>query len=317
MTITQVRPAAPAERGIVLQLLQQASLPVQDLGDADAVRFWVAEDRGQVVGAIGLERHGDTGLLRSLVVAPSARNRGIGRELVATLEREARRAGIGQLALLTQTARPFFERLGYAAIARDSAPDAVKESAEFRSVCPASATCMVKSLAEPGQRSTRPRTTHVLFLCTGNSCRSILGEATFNQLAPAGWRAMSAGSKPTGQVHPRSLAVLAREGIATEGCFSKSWDDLPQTPDIVITVCSSAAGETCPAYLGPALRTHWGVDDPACATGTDEEIDGTFVAAYRTLRRRIEAFFALPLSELATDPARLKVEMDRIGRQVS
>ena len=87
----------------------------------------------------------------------------------------------------------------------------------------------------------------VLFLCTGNSCRSILGEATFNHLAPPGWRAMSAGSRPTGKVHPRSLALLAREGISTECCHSKSWDDLPETPDIVITVCSSAAGETCPA----------------------------------------------------------------------
>ena len=110
---------------------------------------------------------------------------------------------------------------------------------------------------------------NVLFLCTGNSCRSILGEATFNHLAPPGWRAMSAGSRPTGQVHPRSLALLQREGIPTEGYHSKSWDNLPATPDIVITVCSSAAGETCPAYLGPVLRTHWGVDDPAHATGTE------------------------------------------------
>ena len=158
---------------------------------------------------------------------------------------------------------------------------------------------------------------NVLFLCTGNSCRSILGEATFNHLAPQGWRAMSAGSRPTGQVHPRSLALLARAGISTEGCRSKSWDELPSTPDIVITVCSSAAGETCPAYLGPVLRTHWGVDDPARATGTEKEIDAAFAAAYRTLRRRIEAFFALPLADLEREPARLKAEMDRIGVQVT
>lgn len=156
-------------------------------------------------------------------------------------------------------------------------------------------------------------TMNVLFLCTGNSCRSILGEATFNHLAPAGWRAMSAGSKPTGRVHPRSLALLKREGISTEGYHSKSWDKLPQTPDIVITVCSSAAGETCPAYLGPALRTHWGVADPAHATGTDAEIDAAFMKAFRTLRNRIEAFLALPLEELKNDQAKLKAEMDRIG----
>jgi arsenate reductase (thioredoxin) len=154
---------------------------------------------------------------------------------------------------------------------------------------------------------------NVLFLCTGNSCRSILGEAMFNHLAPAGWRAMSAGSQPAGYVHPRSLALLAGEGIATEGYYSKSWDNLPATPDIVITVCASAAGETCPAYLGPVLRTHWGVDDPAHATGTDDEIDAAFMKAYRILRARIEAFLALPLDALKSDPARLKAEMDRIG----
>ncbi|AXT45814.1 MULTISPECIES: arsenate reductase ArsC [Chromobacterium] len=154
---------------------------------------------------------------------------------------------------------------------------------------------------------------NVLFLCTGNACRSILGEAVFNHLAPEGWRAMSAGSQPTGQVHPRSLALLSREGIAAEGCHSKSWDHLPATPDIVITVCASAAGETCPAYLGPVLRTHWGVEDPAHATGSDAEIDAAFMSAYRILRARIEAFLALPLAELQQDRARLKAELDRIG----
>ncbi len=154
---------------------------------------------------------------------------------------------------------------------------------------------------------------NVLFLCTGNSCRSILGEATFNHLAPAGWQAMSAGSKPAGYVHPRSLALLAREGISTEGYISKSWDDLPATPDIVISVCSSAAGETCPAYLGPVLRTHWGVEDPAHATGTEEEIDAAFMTAYRILRARIEAFLALPLDALKADRAQLKTELDRIA----
>lgn len=154
---------------------------------------------------------------------------------------------------------------------------------------------------------------NVLFLCTGNSCRSILAEATFNHLAPVGWHAVSAGSKPAGYVHPRSLALLAREGIATEGYHSKSWDDLPVTPDVVVTVCASAAGETCPVYLGPVLRTHWGVEDPAHATGTDEEIDAAFMTAYQILRTRIQAFLALPLSELQGDRARLKAELDRIG----
>jgi len=124
---------------------------------------------------------------------------------------------------------------------------------------------------------------------------------------------MSAGSKPTGEVHPRSLALLAREGIATAGYASKSWDNLPATPDIVITVCASAAGETCPAYLGPVLRSHWGVADPAHATGTDEEIDAAFMAAYRVLRTRIEAMLALPLDTLAQDRQKFKAALDQIG----
>jgi arsenate reductase len=157
---------------------------------------------------------------------------------------------------------------------------------------------------------------NVLFLCTGNSCRSILAEATFNHLAPAGWKAMSAGSKPTGQVHPRSLALLAREGISTKGYHSKSWDNLPVTPDIVITVCSNAAGETCPAYLGRVVRSHWGVEDPAHATGTEAEIDLAFMTAYRILRAHIQAFLSLPLSELKADPQRLKAELDRIGERL-
>lgn len=154
---------------------------------------------------------------------------------------------------------------------------------------------------------------NVLFLCTGNSCRSILAEATFNHLAPAGWRAISAGSKPAGYVHPRSLALLAKEGIATEGYHSKSWDDLPVTPDMVITVCGSAAGEVCPAYLGSVIRAHWGVEDPAHATGTDEAIDAAFMKAYSILRKRIEAFFALPLDQLQKNPEQLKIEMEKIA----
>ena len=154
---------------------------------------------------------------------------------------------------------------------------------------------------------------NVLFLCTGNSCRSVLGEATFNHLAPEGWRALSAGSKPTGKVHPRSLALLEREGISTEGYFSKSWNDLPVTPDIVLSVCGNAANETCPAYLGPVLRSHWGVEDPAHVEGTEAEIDAAFMTAYGILRYRIEQFLALPLVELQNNREQLKLELDRIS----
>lgn len=146
------------------------------------------------------------------------------------------------------------------------------------------------------------QTMNILFLCTGNSCRSLLSEATFNHLAPPGWRAISAGSKPAGQLHPRALALLQSKGISTEGYYSKSWDSLPVTPDIVITVCGSAAGETCPAYLAPVLRAHWGVEDPSHVVGSEEEITAAFEDAYRLIRARIEAMLALPaVSKQALD----------------
>ncbi|MGP1718477.1 MAG: arsenate reductase ArsC [Methylophilus sp.] len=156
---------------------------------------------------------------------------------------------------------------------------------------------------------------NILFLCTGNSCRSIIAEATFNHLAPAHMRAMSAGSQPTGEVHPRSLALLTAKGIATAGYYSKSWHDLPATPDIVITVCGNAAGETCPAYLGNVLRAHWGVDDPAKATGTDAEINASFEAAYRILNARILAFLQLD-PQVLNDAQQLKDGLDQIANIV-
>lgn len=153
---------------------------------------------------------------------------------------------------------------------------------------------------------------NILFLCTGNSCRSILAEATFNAIAPKGMFAMSAGSQPKGTIHPRSLALLAREGMSTEGYHSKSWDNLPSVPDIVITVCGNAAGETCPAYLGNVMRAHWGVEDPDGVTGTEEEIEASFVHAYTILRRRIEAFLDLD-AETLTDKTKLQSALDSIG----
>jgi arsenate reductase (thioredoxin) len=153
---------------------------------------------------------------------------------------------------------------------------------------------------------------NILFLCTGNSCRSILAEATFNSLAPAGMHAISAGSKPAGHVHPRSIALLKQKGIATEGYYSKSWDSLPVTPDIVITVCGNAAGEACPTYLGKVMRAHWGVADPAIAIGTDAEIDAAFEKAYLILRKRIEKFLALKIDHFKP-PEALAQQLQLIG----
>jgi len=154
---------------------------------------------------------------------------------------------------------------------------------------------------------------NLAFICTGNSCRSILAEATCRHLAPSDWRVMSAGSHPAGFVHPRALALLARKGISAEGCTSTSWDDLPEAPDVVITVCDSAAGEACPAYLVPAIRAHWGVADPAKVTGSDATIDAAFEEAYRILRARIEAMLALPEPVLGGDRGRLEAKLRMIA----
>ncbi len=152
----------------------------------------------------------------------------------------------------------------------------------------------------------------VLFMCTANSCRSILSEALFNHLAPEGFEAVSAGSFPGGQVLPRSLATLERAGIATEGLSSKGNDAFAgNPPDIVITVCDKAAGEACPVYFGPALKSHWGLEDPSDVVGDEASIDAAFRATLARIERRCQAFFALPFDTLARDE--LKRELDRIG----
>jgi amino-acid N-acetyltransferase len=144
---TVVHLATSTERPAVRSLLAEAGLPVEDLDRAPEPTFWVArDDAGRPIGAVGLERHGDVGLLRSLVVMPGRRRHGLGRTLVRTLEEHASATGVAQLVLLTETAETFFRRLGYAVIDRGTAPSAVAASAEFRTLCPSTAVCMTKRL---------------------------------------------------------------------------------------------------------------------------------------------------------------------------
>ncbi len=152
----------------------------------------------------------------------------------------------------------------------------------------------------------------VLFMCTANSCRSILSEAMFNHLAPAGFAAVSAGSFPKGQVLPRSLATLQQAGISIAGLSSKGNDAFANNPpDIVITVCDKAAGEACPLYFGPALKTHWGLEDPSDVVGDEAAMDAAFRATLARIEQRCRAFLALPFDTLGRDE--LKHELDRIG----
>lgn len=130
----------------------------------------------------------------------------------------------------------------------------------------------------------------VLFLCTGNSCRSIIAEALFNYMAPEGFSAQSAGSNPTGVVNPRAIEVLKENGIPTDGLTSKSWDFITDKPNLVITLCAEAAGEECPLFLGNVERLHWGMPDPAKVEGDEKTIAAAFSDTLMALRLRIMSF---------------------------
>jgi protein-tyrosine-phosphatase len=157
---------------------------------------------------------------------------------------------------------------------------------------------------------------NALFLCTGNSARSILAEAILNKVGAGRFRAYSAGSQPKGQVNPETLRLLETLGFETSGFRSKSWSEFakPSAPalDFVFTVCDNAAGETCPVWPGQPITAHWGVPDPAEATGSSAEIALAFKDAYRMLNQRIGVFAALPLRAL--DQISLQRKLDAIGR---
>jgi len=158
---------------------------------------------------------------------------------------------------------------------------------------------------------------NVLFLCTGNSARSILAEAIMNQKGRPNFTAFSAGSHPTGAVRPEALRQLEVAHLPMAGLRSKSWDEFakPDAPrlDFVFTVCDNAASEVCPVWPGQPITAHWGVPDPAAVRGTQEQIEKAFRDAFFLLDRRISLFLSLPLSTL--DGFSLKKEVDNIGRQ--
>ena len=159
------------------------------------------------------------------------------------------------------------------------------------------------------------RVYNVLFLCTGNSARSILGEALLNHVGQGRFRAYSAGSTPKGQVHPMSLQVLQSAGISTEGLRSKGWDefaaaDAPKM-DFVFTVCDTAAGEACPIWPGQPMTAHWGLEDPASVEGPEFKQRAAFEDTLKYLRNRIAAFMSLPLPSI--DRLALTSKLQGIG----
>lgn len=161
-----------------------------------------------------------------------------------------------------------------------------------------------------------PRTFNVLFLCTGNSARSIMAEALLNFRGGGRFRAFSAGSHPKGDVHPTALEVLRRNQIPIENPRSKSWDEFarPDAPrlDVVITVCDNAARETCPIWPGEAVKAHWGLDDPAAVAGTEEAKTRAFDQAFRELDARLKIFTSLRPDVF--DKRELSRQLDAIGQ---
>ena len=157
---------------------------------------------------------------------------------------------------------------------------------------------------------------NVLFLCTGNSARSVMGESILNAMGAGLFKAYSAGSHPTGRVNPYAIELLQRNRMPTESLRSKNWEEFaaPGAPhlDFVFTVCDQAASEMCPVWPGQPMTAHWGVPDPAAVDGTDDEKRKAFIAAYRLLSRRISLFVSLPLNKL--DGLALKSRLDEIGK---
>lgn len=164
--------------------------------------------------------------------------------------------------------------------------------------------------------SDQQKTCNVLFLCTGNSARSIIAECILNRLGEGRFRAFSAGSHPAGRINPNALALLRRLNYPTEGLRSKSWDEFaaPGAPEFyfIFTVCDNAAGEVCPVWPGRPMTAHWGIPDPAAVTGSDAEIALAFSEANRMLANRISVFVRMPFDKL--DKPSLQHRLEEICR---
>ena len=156
---------------------------------------------------------------------------------------------------------------------------------------------------------------NVLVLCTGNSCRSVMGEALVTALGQGRFKGYSAGSRPIGRINTGALATLARHGLPTQGYSSKSMDAFKDQPiDILISVCDSAGKEPCPVFLDPAIRAHWGVEDPGHVEGTPEEIIAAFDKTFNTLKRRVQAMVDLPTDAMSKEE--FITELRRIGTEI-
>jgi protein-tyrosine-phosphatase/N-acetylglutamate synthase-like GNAT family acetyltransferase len=306
-----IESAATDDEAAIKSLLAAADLPTADWSPELLQASVVARKGERVVGVGAIERRGQSGLLRSVAVAAELRGTGMGRDIVTALEQRARRDGLSALYLLTTTASGFFERLGYRALSREDAPVAIRMTAQFGSLYPASSVFMRKPMAD--------KIFNVLFLCTGNSARSILAEAILNHASnrDGTFRGFSAGSHPRDCPNPYALDLLQESGIPVADLRSKSWDEFSRADapelDFVFTVCDKAAGEQCPLWPGQPMTAHWGMPDPAEAEGSEEQKRKAFTETFMALRRRIDLFTSLPIRSL--DSLALQRRLQEIGKE--
>jgi protein-tyrosine-phosphatase/N-acetylglutamate synthase-like GNAT family acetyltransferase len=303
--LMEIRALGPDRLPAIRALLEANGLPVTDIDPVLPPRFFGVEGARGLEGVVAIERQGNAGLLRSLAVTEERRGTGLGKALVAHVEAVAVNEGLHELWLLTTTAERFFRHLGWEPAPRDSAPEAIRGTTEFRSVCPSSAACL--------RRDLRSRRTplRVLVLCTGNSARSQIAEALLNERGEERFEVVSAGSQPRPQVHPHTVRVLAERGIDWRGRTPKPVAGLEnQHWDFVITVCDRAK-ESCPIFPWKPALAHWGVPDPAEVEGSEEEQLRAFRETLDTLERRIALLMELPLEKL--DRLAREREVGRIG----
>ncbi len=275
-----LRAAKPADHPPVTALLDRLGLPLAGVS-SDLDGFVVAESAGRIVGTAAVEAYGHVGLLRSVAVDPDLQGAGLGAALVERVLDAARAAGVDDVFLLTTTAERYFPRHGFAVVSRDDVPAALHASAEVRGACPASATVMRRRLEHPRR---------VLVLCTGNSARSQMAEALFAHKGAGRFEASSAGARPASRVHPFAIDVLREHGIEWPERLPKGLDAVADREwDFVITVCDHAR-EACPIFPGHPVTLHWGMSDPARASGSEAERRRAFADTYALLERCVDRF---------------------------
>jgi thioredoxin type arsenate reductase len=258
MSRPEIRQAHEEDLPKIEKLLEEESLPTLAVAE-HLDNYRVVKNGDTVIGAIGLEVYDGTALLRSAVVSPDERGKGIGALLYDTIVKYARELGVQRLLLLTNTAEEYFRRRGFRAIDQQSVTGPVTTSVEFTGACPSHAVCMELSLLKK-----------VLIVCTGNSCRSQMAEGWLRHFGEGKIEAYSAGTRPA-TVHPLAIQVMSETGIDISSHRAKSVGEfLKENLDYVVTVCDNAL-EECPIIPGNHAKMHMPFEDPSGFVGTNEE----------------------------------------------